>query len=100
MIALAQDKLCMRDVQIAMELGPARSLHAVVRPQNLGAISQGDALVWLSAGMGGGKRLVPGGMPVLCEDDVLEMCGKPIDEGHNLMTARNGKASARTEIDL
>src|SRR5204862_3780305 len=99
-IALAQDKLCMHDVQIAMEIGPARPLHAVVRPQNLSAISQLDALIWLSAGMRGGKRLVPGGMPVLCEDDVLEMCGEPIDEGDKLIAARNGKASARTEIVL
>ena len=71
-VALADDQLRVGDVEIAAELRSGRALDAVVRPQDLAAVGQLDRLVGLAAGIGRGEGVVPGGMPVLCQDDVAK----------------------------
>ena len=60
-VHVAQHQLGMRDVQTAMELRAGRALHAMVRPQHLRAVGEGDRLVGLPAGIGGGERAMAAG---------------------------------------
>ena len=41
-----------------------------------------------------------GRMPILCEDDIAEIFGKPIDDRHHLVAARYRKGAVRTEVVL
>jgi hypothetical protein len=90
----------MGDLQVAAKIGPERRLHAMIRPKNLRTVRDLHSLIRLPAGMTGGKRLVAGGMPILGQHHVLESCGQPIDEGHNLVTGGDWQPSAGTEIVL
>ena len=41
-----------------------------------------------------------GRMPILCEDDIAEIFGKPVDDRHHLVAAWYGKGAVRTEVVL
>src|SRR5271157_5074651 len=41
-----------------------------------------------------------GRMPILCEDDVAKIFGKPVDDRHHLIAAWYGKGAVRTEVVL
>ena len=43
---------------------------------------------------------MPGGMPVLGQDNVLEIFGEVIDEGNHIIASRHREVSTRTEIIL
>lgn len=47
-----------------------------------------------------GERQVSCRMPVLREDDVAEMRGETIDEGHDFIATRHGQCTVGTEIVL
>src|SRR4051812_23868117 len=49
--ALAQHKFGMGNSQLRAQFGARRSLHAVVRPQDLPPIGDVDCLIWLAPGM-------------------------------------------------
>src|SRR5262245_3151279 len=59
--ALADDQLGVRDIDVLVDGGTVRALHAVIRPQDLVAVGELHAFERLLAGMGGGKRDVPRG---------------------------------------
>src|SRR6516164_7793989 len=55
MIALAQDQLGVRNLQVLAQLGSRCRLHAMIRPKDLRTIGRCDGVVRLSARMRGGK---------------------------------------------
>jgi hypothetical protein len=41
-----------------------------------------------------------GRMPILCEDDIGEIFGEPVDDRHHLVAAWHGKGAVRTKVVL
>src|SRR5512139_1494067 len=99
-VAFPQDKLSVGNIQVGTEGGPGSSLHAVVRPQDLGAVGDLDRLEGLLAGVRRRERQVPARMPVLREHDVGEFGRQRIDQRHNFIAARHGEAAAGAEVVL
>ena len=62
-----------------MEVGSGSALDAMVGPEGLRAVAEFDLLEGLFAGVRGGKGIVVGGVPILREDDVLEVLGGTVD---------------------
>src|SRR5882724_3989609 len=100
MVALADDELCLRDLQILVQLGAASSLDAVRGPKHLFAVGQAGGLEGLAPGMGGGERDVVARMPVLREHDVRKAAGEAVDDGHDLVALRHGERAAWHEVVL
>lgn len=69
-------------------------------PKGLGAVGDLDGFVGMFARMGASKRDVPGGMPVLGEDDVMEFLRKLVDDGNDLLAFGYGERSAGAEVVL
>jgi hypothetical protein len=59
-----------------------------------------DLLEWLFAKVRGGEGIVVGGVPVLGEDDVLEMPRRSMDWLDNSVAVGNGECSAGAEVIL
>ena len=77
-----------------------RSLHAMIRPENLRPIIDFDRIIGLSAGVHRRKRLVVARVPILREDDVGEPGGQPVDKRNDLIGARHLQRAARAEVIL
>ena len=39
-------------------------------------------------------------MPILCQHDVAEFCGQPVDDRHHVVTARHGERAAGAKVVL
>jgi hypothetical protein len=83
-----------------MKLRAARALHTVIGPQRLLAITEPYLLERPLTWMGTGERLVVGGMPVLGEDDVLEERSDLVNDGNDLVAARDGQSPVWAEVIL
>ena len=98
--ALAQDQLGVGDVERGMELRAARVLHAVIGPERLRAVGRVDGLIRLRAGVSAGKRDVRGRVPVLRQQNVREDPRQRVDEGNDLVAARDPQRAAGAEVVL
>src|SRR6185437_8421541 len=76
--AFAQDQLGMGNVERRVEGGAGAVLQAMLGPERLRAIERLDRIEGLLAGMRRGKGDVLGGVPVLGENDVIELPRKGI----------------------
>ena len=90
----------MRNVERSVQRGTRCHLHAMVRPQHLRTVARGDRFERLLAGMRGGKRRMAARMPILCQHDVAEFCGQPVDDRHHVVTARHGERAAGAKVVL
>src|SRR5215467_6635115 len=90
----------MRDIETGVKRAALRSLHAMVRPQNLLAIRHLDRVERLLAGMRTGERGVPRGMPVLGQDYMRESGSQLVDHRDDRITIGNRERSAEAEIVL
>ena len=97
MVALTDDQLCVRDRDVRGDVGARGSLHAVVRPQNLAAVMQRNAVERAFAGMGRSERHVVRRMPILGENHMSKKPGKAIDHRNDLVALPDGQAPARQE---
>ena len=66
----------MRDLEVPVERGAGRALHAMVRPQDLRAVGSRDGVVGLLAGMAEAKDRWPARVPVLGQHDMAEARGQ------------------------
>lgn len=83
--AFAEDEFGVRDVERRVEGCPGGVLEAMLGPEGLGAIRDGDGFKGLFAWMVGGERDMRGGMPVLGEDYVVEFFGQGVnDRDHSI----------------
>ena len=82
--AFAQDEFGVRDVERGVEGSAGSVLEAVFGPEGLRAVGDLDGFEGLLAGWRGGEGDVLGGVPVLGEDDVIELFGEGIDDGDYL----------------
>src|SRR5438045_3232690 len=98
MVALADDQLAVIQLQVRMELGAGGALHAVIGPQNLGAIRKIDSLERLFAGVGGSEREVIFTVPVLCKNDMVEFSGQLVDDRNDLIPFGHGERAVGAEI--
>src|SRR4026207_25830 len=80
-VALADDQLGVRDLEVLVEVGAGRALHAVIRPEHLGAVLELYGLEGLRPGMRGGERDVPRGVPVRGQDHVIEPGRETVHQG-------------------
>jgi len=83
-----------------MKIGAAGALHAVIGPQSLRAITEFDLLEGQFSGMDGSEGVVVSGVPVLGEDDVLEMSRGAMDGSNDGVSIGNCKGAAGAEIVL
>lgn len=97
---LADDQLGLVDPEIGMERGAVGGLDAVIRPEHLRPIGQGDRIERRLARMRAGKARMPDGMPVLGEDDMVELVDQPVHFPHDLVAAWNRQGAAWAEIVL
>src|SRR6266436_7008728 len=98
--AFAQDELGVWNLQTVVELRAGRALNAMIRPQDLLSVVDGDGLEWTLAPVRRCKRAVAGRMPILRQHHVPEARCDAIDDRHDFVAARNGKLAARTEVIL
>src|SRR6266702_6529310 len=88
--ALAEDEFGVGDREVGVEGCAFGVLEAVIGPEGLdyvlGAVGDFDGLVRLSV-VGCGEGDVVGGVPVLGEDDVVELLGEGVDGGDYFITA-------------
>src|SRR5438094_6652762 len=87
-------------VKCWMEVGPFRSLDAMVGPEDLTTIGDRDRLKRSSAHMTGSERRMSGRMPVLGRRCVREMCEQCVDRRYDGIPVRHGQCAARTEVSL
>src|SRR2546421_7600462 len=99
-IALADDQLGVRDLELLDELGVRRALDAVVRPEYLGPVREADRVERLLPGVGGGEGGVARRVPVLREDDVREPLRDPVHERDDRVAFLDGQRPARHEAVL
>lgn len=99
-VALAHDQRGVGNRQPGGEVGAFGALHAVVRPQHLGAVAHLDGLEGLLALVLGRERHVIGRVPVLREHHVLELAGQVVDEGDDLVALVHGQGAAGDEALL
>jgi hypothetical protein len=100
MVAFADDKLRVREVELFVQRCAVRALHAVRRPKNLLTVRQADGFERLAARVRRGEGNVVTRMPVLREDDIPEARAQAIHERHDLMAARHGERAAGHEVVL
>jgi hypothetical protein len=83
-----------------MKRRAAAAGNAVVRPQHLLQTVQIDDVERLFTGMGGGKALVPGGMPVLRGYHQQVAADNPVYRLDNGIALSHRQAAARHEVVL
>jgi len=83
-----------------MEVCARGVLDTVFGPECLRTVCHLDSFVVFFAGMCTGEGDVPAGVPVLGEDDMLELLRDGINEGNNLVTFIDGECAARAEVVL
>ena len=97
--AFAQDEFGVRDIEAGMEGCAGGVLQAVFGPQGLRAIGGLNRLEGLLV-MRGGEGDVLGRMPVLGENDVVELLRESVDDGNNLIAFGDSECSTRHEVVL
>ena len=100
MVALADHELRVRDVELGVERGTVRALHAVRRPEYLVAVRQPEGLERLASRMRRGEGNVVARMPVLRQHHVREAPAEAIHERHDFVALRHGERAARHEVVL
>lgn len=75
-------------------------LKAVVGPEGLRAVGGCYLLIGLSAGVGAGEGDVLLGVPILGEEDVLELVGEGVDARNKGVSFDNGEGAAGAEVIL
>ncbi len=98
--AFAEDQLCLGQVERGVKLRAARSLDAVIGPECLLAITDLYLLEGPLSRVGAREGLMVGRVPVLCEADVLEERRDPVDDGNDVVAARDGQLPAGAEVIL
>ena len=98
--ALAQDQLGLRQVKRGVELGAEGALNTVIGPERLGAVAQFDFVEGVFAGVSGGEGGMRGRVPVLREDDVLELWRNPVNHGNDRIAVCNGQCPSGAEVVL
>ena len=86
--------------QILVKRGARPTLHAMIRPQRLFAIRQGDRLERPLARMRGGEGDVAGGVPILGQHDMGEALAEAVDERHDRIAVADRQRAAGHEIIL
>ena len=97
--AFSQNELGVGDVESGVEVGSRGVLKAVLGPEGLGAVVDLGDFEGLLV-VGGGEGDVAVGMPVLGEDDVIELLGDGVDEGDDLVALSDGERASGHEIVL
>lgn len=97
--AFAQDEFGVWNVDGWMKGCAGGILQAVFGPESLRTIRSLDGLEGLLM-MRGGKRDVLGGMPVLGEDDVLELLRERVDRWDDLIAFGYGEVAAGAKVVL
>jgi len=100
LLAFANDKLGIGDVQCGVQRGACGLLHAVIGPQHLLAVGGGDAFEDGVAGVRGGEGDVSGGVPVLREDDVGEARRERVEGRDDGIAIGNCKCAPGAEVIL
>jgi hypothetical protein len=85
----AKDELSVGDVQCGVECCAFGVLDDVFGPEGLGAVVDFNDFEGLFV-VGGGEGDVLVGVPVLGEDDVVELCGEGVDDGDYGIAVCNG----------
>ena len=98
--AFAEDEFGGCDVEAGMELCAGSALNTVVGPESLRPVLHICLLERLLAGMAGGKGCVVCRMPVLGEDNVVEVWDEAVDGRHDSVSARYGETAAGAEVAL
>jgi hypothetical protein len=98
--AFAQDEFGVGEIEGRVERGSVAVLEAVVGPEGLVSVGDGDALEGLPAGVGGGEGDVAGGMPVLGEEDVVKSAAEGVNEWHDGVAVVDGEGAAGAEVVL
>lgn len=102
--AFAEDELGLREIEGGVEVGAGGVLDGVLGPEGLDgagrAVGSGDGLERFFVGVGGGEGDVTDGMPVLGEDDVLELFADGVDDGDDSVAVLYRQGSARGEVVL
>lgn len=91
--AFAEDQLGVGNVECRMEASAGGILQAVFGPERLRAVRSLDGLEGLLV-MRGGEGDVLDGMPVLGEDNVVELLREGVDEGDDLIAVGYGEVAA------
>lgn len=102
--AFAEDEFGVGDGEGGMEGCAFGVLEDVFGPEGLGTVGGLNGLVGLgvrmSCGVGGGEGNVLGGVPVLGEDDVVELFCEGVDEGDYGVAVWDGQCAAGHEVVL
>ncbi len=98
--ALADHRLRLRYRQLVGKARAESALHAMVGPQHLLAVGQVDRRERHPTGMRRGERDVPRRMPVLRQDDLVEVQRDAVDRRDHLVPARHRQRAAGQEVIL
>src|SRR6266852_3362864 len=99
-VALADEKLRLRDREILVQRRAVASLHAVIGPQHLLAVGKLDRVEGLPPGMRSRERLVSWRMTVLRQHHVCEALRERVDDRHDLVALLNREPAAGAEVVL
>ena len=97
--AFAEDEFGVGDVESGMEGCAVGVLEDVFGPESLRSVGGFDGFERLFV-VGGGEGDVLGGVPVLGEDNVVELFCEGVDEGDYGVAVFDGQCSARHEVVL
>jgi len=97
--AFAQDEFGVGDIEAAVKGCAEGVLQAVFGPEGLRAVRGLNRLEWLLV-VRGGEGDVLGGVPVLSENDVVELLREGVDKGDNLIAFGDSQGSAGHEVVL
>ena len=97
--AFAEDQFGMGDREPGMEGCAFGVLKGVFGPEGLGAVGGLDGFVG-SFGVSGGEGDVRGGMPVLGENDVIELLREGVDDGDHSVAVGDGQGPPGHEVVL
>ena len=83
-----------------MKRGTLSSLDAVIGPKDLGSVVEFDRFEWRGACMAARKRTVAHRVPVLGQNNMIELFREAVDYRDNLVTLRNLQRASRTKVVL
>ena len=77
-----------------MQRGVLSSLHAMVRPQHLGAVKHLGGFKRCFTAVSAGKRCMACRMPILGDDDIGKSGRHAVDDGDHLRPTGNSQVTA------
>ncbi|RMN83307.1 hypothetical protein ALQ56_05740 [Pseudomonas syringae pv. papulans] len=98
--ALTQDQLRVRQIEVGMQLSTVAALYAMIRPQRLRTVGQGNALERQALRMAGSKGNVPGRVPVLRDDHLGKARTQAIDQRQQRIAVSHSQLPAGHEVVL